>query len=223
MKFLSFTASFPCNLVLVRYPFGKSFCNITIGLFENVKTRKETAITALLYESQLPYKGDHNLLDYRLDNIITEEHGPAFSLLFHLSGQPEYHLLNSFLPSSLVFLICYSSLWFPTSDFTDRVMVSLTSLLVLMTLFSQPADSYIKSPSYRLLSMWFVVLIVLCFAVVVCNVGVNVVRLSKTMARPDEEGAIQPVERANTACQVLVLFCFVCLLLMYLLLGFEVL
>ena len=48
----------------------------------------------------------------------------------------EFHIANTFLQTFLLILVGYMSLYFDIEDFTDRIMVTLTSMLVVATLLS---------------------------------------------------------------------------------------
>ena len=48
----------------------------------------------------------------------------------------EFHIANTFLQTFLLVLVGYMSLYFDIEDFTDRIMVTLTSMLVVATLLS---------------------------------------------------------------------------------------
>lgn len=61
----------------------------------------------------------------------------------------------------------------------DRVMVSLTSLLVLAALFSQTSAAIPKTAYLKLIDLWFVFLMVVEFVVVVVLVIVENLRLRK--------------------------------------------
>ena len=52
----------------------------------------------------------------------------------------EYHLSNTIAPTFLLMLVGYLSFFFNVDDFTDRIMVALTSTLVIATLMSSIAE-----------------------------------------------------------------------------------
>ena len=48
-----------------------------------------------------------------------------------------YYVSSTYVPTFLLILIGVFTFFFPLHDFNDRIMVSLTSLLVLAALFTQ--------------------------------------------------------------------------------------
>lgn len=79
-----------------------------------------------------------------------------------------YHLLNIFFQSLMLVLTGYMSLFFSVNNFSDRVMVALTVLLVMASLQSSIQDSLPKTAYFKLIDWWIL------FSL---NTQVNCVRL----------------------------------------------
>lgn len=207
---------------LSRYPFGTYMCNLTFS-----PSGGPWKIPADGGYQIINYKNDKDLLDFRLQKITLQEHYLRFhkilTLVLHLEAQPDFHITNSFFPSSLMFLICYLSLFFPIEYFSERISVTLTSLLVLVTLFSQAMNTYVKTPYYKLIDVWYVVLIFLCFAIVVANALVNSLRVSKVNSQEDLNEKLLAAKKCNTAAKALLATCFVVLILMFVLYSQDIL
>lgn len=214
---------FPCQMRLIRYPFGTYMCNLTLRtdlftLWLSETPSKDGYVDIFYYK-------DRDLLDFRLVKVTVENNIrlKRYILILHLAAQPDYHITNSFLPSSLMFLICYLSLFFPTGCFNERIMVSLTALLVLVTLFSSATNSYVRTPYYKLIDVWYVALIVLCFVVVVANALVNCLSVTKLTSQRDLGKEVKVAKRCNTACQVLLAACSVVLVVVFVLFSRDIL
>ena len=91
----------------------------------------------------------------------------------NFKAQFGYYLLNNYWPSFLIFIIAYTTFFFPLDNFNERVMVSLTSLLVLATFFSQASESTVHTPYVKMIDIWYAGLIGFNFATVVLNVVIN--------------------------------------------------
>lgn len=48
----------------------------------------------------------------------------------------EYHVTNTFLQTLILMFVGYMSLYFDVDNFTDRIMVTLTTMLVIATITS---------------------------------------------------------------------------------------
>lgn len=118
--------------------------------------------------------GEFLLLD--LTHSVVADH-KMVNVNFRMETLFGFHLLNSFTPSFLICLISYSTFFFSIQDFNERVMVSLTSLLVLAALFTQASDTSVRTPYFKFLDIWYVVLIIFAFTVVIVNIMINGIKV----------------------------------------------
>jgi hypothetical protein len=58
----------------------------------------------------------------------------------------EHHLTNTFLQTLLLILICFMTLFFRLDNFTDKIMVVLTTMLVIATLQASSQAVSMSSP-----------------------------------------------------------------------------
>ncbi|KAK3878449.1 hypothetical protein Pcinc_016909 [Petrolisthes cinctipes] len=223
--------SFPCQLMVHRYPFGRYQCNASLYLYSDwLEMEWKPDNKDLSTFQEFNYTGDRDLLDYFLDNVTMDMDNMFVTLTLHLSGRYEYHLLSSFCPSALMFIISYSTFFFPITDFNERIMGSLTSLLVLAGLFAQASDSYIKTPYFKLIDIWYAVLIMLNFGVVIINSLVNSLRAKRSvrgaLVKDDYKTGERKNRRArvcNMMAKVVMLTAFIALLVVFFMFGAEIL
>ncbi|KAK3881313.1 hypothetical protein Pcinc_014239 [Petrolisthes cinctipes] len=226
-----YSISFPCQLMVHRYPFGRYQCNASLYLYSDFKEMEwKSNYRDLSTFQELYYEGDRDLLDYFLDNVTMDIDNMFVTLTLHLSGRYEYHILSSFCPSALMFIISYSTFFFPITDFNERIMGSLTSLLVLAGLFAQASGSYIKTPYFKLIDIWYAVLIMLNFGVVIINSIVNSLRVKKSvrgaLVKDDYKTGERKNRRArvcNMMAKVVMLTAFITLLVVFFMFGAEIL
>ena len=84
-----------------------------------------------------------------------------------------YYLTSTYIPSLLLVLISYLTFLFELEDFSNRIMVSLTSLLVLAALFSQISSTLPHTSYLKLIDIWFLICIIIDFTMIVCLVIIN--------------------------------------------------
>ncbi|KAK4305077.1 hypothetical protein Pmani_023021 [Petrolisthes manimaculis] len=158
-----------CRTHLHRYPFGTHQCSFNLFI-------RDTYPLKFFSTHDLVYLGTWNLKDYDLLNITSQRttvYNHVFKLSFYLRSQYGYYLLTSFVPSGLMFIISYITFLFPLTAFSERVMASLTALLVLAALFTQASSNYVKTTYFKLIDLWYCTFILLCFSTVACNVIIN--------------------------------------------------
>ena len=176
----------PCTFDLRKYPFTKQVCvlnaffgspaklpSIKIRLNGNDEDEKMKA--SFSFETR-------ELGEFYLTNETLHKGSFKGSVVFllELEGLYGFHVLNSFTPSALMFLVSYSTLFFPIHDFNERIMVSLTSLLVLTALFTQASNTSVRTSYFKYLDIWYVTMITFNFLIVICNVILHCVWTSTT-------------------------------------------
>nr|XP_027218304.1 glycine receptor subunit alpha-2-like [Penaeus vannamei] len=169
-----YTATFACTFNFFYYPFNTDFCKMIFRVNRNNKPyvkliRYGPGVTydhkdklneffigrmrMVTYNSQAPYSGQQ---------IIVE--------MQHLYGS---QILTMFVPTTIISLIGYGTFFFKWYDFTNRIMVSLTVLLVLTQLFSQTTDMLPKTSYFKLIDIWFFGSITYTFVVIVVHTAVE--------------------------------------------------
>ncbi|CAL4114466.1 unnamed protein product, partial [Meganyctiphanes norvegica] len=174
----SFNVEVPCHFNLRMYPFGTQECHVT---FINRDNWRMISMAPLEIGPDVV----DDLLEYQLTDVgqkVIERNNHQYVVLtLSLRTLYDYHILNSFIPSALMFIICYTSFFFPITDFNERIMVSLTALLVLAALFTQISETSVKTPYFKLIDIWYVSIIGLCFSVVVLIAMINGLRPKKNV------------------------------------------
>ena len=98
--------------------------------------------------------------EYNIDSVnCYERFNGDYSQLrvsLTLKRKPAYHLMNTFLQTELLLFIGYLSAFFKLDNFTDKIMVTLTTLLVVVTLTSsiQAVRRVFKKSSEQILGLF---------------------------------------------------------------------
>ncbi|KAK4307136.1 hypothetical protein Pmani_021095 [Petrolisthes manimaculis] len=174
-----YSVAFTCQFNLHFYPFDSQVCSLAFTLVD-----VSPSFVILLQDADgMAFTGHKMLLEYEVTTFNMTPYITAYTSgqrvwleLRNLSG---YYISNTYTPTLLLVIICYLTLFFDIADFTDRVMVSLTSLLVIAALFSQTSATIPKTAYLKLIDLWFVFLMVMEFVIVVVLVIVENLRLKK--------------------------------------------
>ncbi|KAG7166825.1 Glutamate-gated chloride channel-like 16, partial [Homarus americanus] len=161
------TVSYKCHFKLQLYPFDRQLCFVVYRIQDDGEG--------------IQFLGSRQLLEYTLISETFKNYTlhdvSHIKIEFAFRNQYGYYIGNTFLPSVMLAIICWVTLHFDIADFQDRIMVSLTSLLVLATVFTQTSQSIPKTSYLKLIDVWFVVLISEDFAIIVSLVYIEVLRL----------------------------------------------
>ena len=172
-----------CAFNLRRYPFGRQLCEFRImlkkvpisGLLKKtyplmLKEGEENA--NLNQENDVKFQGKFG--DYEIVRVTRMiENEQYIKVTIEIRSLYDYQVFSGILTSFSVLVIAYSTLFFPLSNFGERIAVSLTTLLVLASIFHQASENVVMTSYLKLLDVWFVVLITFNFGIVIATVSVN--------------------------------------------------
>ena len=165
----------PCRFNLRKFPFAIQECLVHFGFTEyfdvDFVMSKDSFSMSPSGDIKLPSRkviGEYEVIRCysKLDNDGFA-HNISVTLYVELAPFYSYHLLNSFFTSLLILLISFSTFFYRINDFSDRIMVSLTALLVLTGFFAQANSNTVQTPYLKLLDIWYAVLIFCTFLNVV--------------------------------------------------------
>ncbi|KAK3853727.1 hypothetical protein Pcinc_039746, partial [Petrolisthes cinctipes] len=84
-----------------------------------------------------------------------------------------YAILNIYLPTLVLLIVNYVTLYFRPAIFDTRMMAALTVQLVIATLFSQVSASLPKTSYFKMVDLWFIFCIGITFLTIVLHVVVD--------------------------------------------------
>ncbi|XP_071516802.1 LOW QUALITY PROTEIN: uncharacterized protein [Panulirus ornatus] len=162
-----YSTTFGCDFNLVLYPFDEQHCDMHLRMLSASKTYltfDEIITSAAYYGSEL-------LLEYQLQQPkLLYDNSQEFSEMrvrIPLTRRAGYAILNIYTPSLILLVISYVSLFFRPHIFEVRVMTTLTSLLVLATLFTQVSASLPKTSYFKMVDVWLLFCIVMSFIIII--------------------------------------------------------
>lgn len=155
-----------CDPNLYKFPFDSQTCK----LFIVVKAGPGSLLASGNLTTNPVFR--ERLLEYYVRNMTlgiekSRTKGGKSEVVFitqfgHLYG---YYSISIFMPTLLLVIVSYGSFYFQEDDFTDRIMVSLTSLLVLSTFISTASSSMARVSYFTFLDIWLSFCIVLVFII----------------------------------------------------------
>ncbi|XP_066975450.1 uncharacterized protein [Macrobrachium rosenbergii] len=136
------TVTLMCNFDMTMYPFDSQKCTLKFYVGDYTQHYVSTVL------NKVDFSGTRRLLEYQVMSI---EHEPLIyqnksgqQIMIGLTNLYGYYISGAYVPTLLLVIISFSTFYFPIEDFTNRIMVSLTSLLVLASLFNQVPQIFHK-------------------------------------------------------------------------------
>ncbi|XP_064079530.1 uncharacterized protein LOC135196619 [Macrobrachium nipponense] len=168
------TVTSNCLFDLSMYPFDVQTCQLIIRSTHGIKSVK-------LNTTGVNFVGKRRLLEYNVNELKSEnsesQGASEIRIYIRFVNLYNYYISGTYVvPTTLLMTITYLTFFFPLDDFTNRIMVSLTALLVLAALFLQTNQAMPRTAYLKLVDVWFVFCIAMDFIIVVILVVINYLR-----------------------------------------------
>ncbi|XP_076047207.1 uncharacterized protein LOC143028722 [Oratosquilla oratoria] len=170
------TATIACHFDLSIFPFDVQKCYFKVIL------SKDNVNHVILKEVDqgIVFTGDKRLMEYSVEGVtitnITQDNYHGMKIVIMFANMAMYHVTNTFLPSLLLTTLGYLPFHFPMDDFQDRIMVSMTSMLVLTSFSSQVATTIPRTAYLKVMDVWLNFCTITVFLIVVALTVVNFVK-----------------------------------------------
>jgi hypothetical protein len=144
-----------CPFEVRQFPFDKQKCK----LFFEIDRRKHAYLT-FIGDDHVSYNGPLSVDQFTIrsmtSNTTNNENSTRFVLIIPFSRNPSNQLLKTFIPTFLLGLLGYSTIFIDTNRPGDRFMGSATMILVLATWISVISGDLPKTSYKKLIVIWFV-------------------------------------------------------------------
>ncbi|KAF2368337.1 Pentraxin-related [Trinorchestia longiramus] len=165
---------FRCNFDFFYFPFNTDYCTMSFQANKYTKTY----VNLKKYGPGIIYENKDQLPKYSITGIAfrEDESSEMYSKLIatvkmeHLFAN---EMVTIFVPTALINMIGFATFFYKWFDFQNRTMISLTSLLVLSTFFSQVSDTLPATSYLKLVDFWFLVSIIYCFTIIMTHVVIE--------------------------------------------------
>merc|ERR1712223_1083411 len=154
------------------YPFDSNVCTLMFEVGIN-KDYIKLLIDQTYGGEGAEYTGEKDLLEYTVGDVTIDNLSNDTSSDY---GQVEvkivfrrkwfYHLITIFIQSVLLLGLAYMTFYFRINNFQDRVMISITCMLIISTLQSSidkmvPKTSYLKMVDIFLIYSFNIVIVIM--------------------------------------------------------------
>lgn len=165
-------APFSCAMDLQNFPFDTQHCKLLIRI---TSAREEFLRWSDL---TVQYLGERLLTEYEVgDMTIQRREEDEYSvavvgMIFY--RRYWYYLTSAYLPTIMLMLISYASLFCKRDNRDLRVMMAITTLLVLYALYQQISDGLPRTSYTKAVDVWCFFAITFIFSQVIFHVAIDV-------------------------------------------------
>ncbi|XP_042227423.1 uncharacterized protein LOC121869925 [Homarus americanus] len=179
---------FMCDLDLALYPFDAQECYMRL----RISSASKSFLEFDTIESSVNSTANKLLLEYEVGELFLQ-HGEAgmFSevmVRIPLTRRYGYAILNIYIPTLVLLVVSYVTLFFRPAIFDTRMMSALTVQLVIATLFSQVSASLPKTSYFKMVDVWLIFCIGLTFLTIIFHVLVDYMVNQTKVADKEQPG-----------------------------------
>ena len=156
---VEFDTQFFCVYQLHHYPFDTQRCNIELKAIPKTDVALTVGDFTLSPESTSPQ------FDQTLIGMYVGQNGSSIRGEFQLKRLPFYHILCTYLPTLCILAMALLTLFIDESHFEATIMVALTAMLVLYTLFQSISTDMPTTAYLKLLDIWLIFFLVMPFVI----------------------------------------------------------
>ena len=156
--------SFICAFALRAYPFDTQNCTVNLELLPELKNLVEIRRGV----KGAFYTGPKELTQYSVKEVLMNDVDlGSITVSVTLQRNFVYHLATTYVPTFCIVIVVLLSLFIPEHHFEATIMLSLTSMLVMYTLYQSVAEALPKTSYLKLVDIWLLFCLVLPFIVFV--------------------------------------------------------
>jgi hypothetical protein len=137
-----------------------------------------------LVPGKIKYHGPKSLLDLEVQDVKLVSKGPrCVSVEVELKRKCFYHLATTYFPTLCLLLIVEVLLFVPESHFEAILMVSLTIMLVMYTLYQSILGTLPQTSYLKMIDVWLMTCTTIPFLVFIAEVLSNVVKYQQNIVQ----------------------------------------
>ncbi|XP_063869703.1 uncharacterized protein LOC135105499 [Scylla paramamosain] len=167
-----YSTVYACQFDLTLYPFDSQHCDIHLQIVSG-----QVSFLDVHPNSSVKYLGSDVLNEYQISElrVLLEEGYESGETRVRIPMTRLYgnSILTIYIPSLILMIISYLTLFFRTAIFDVRVMVALTALLVLATLFAQASSSLPQTSYFKMVDIWLLFCVGITFLVIIFHILID--------------------------------------------------
>jgi len=153
----TYSTKFECDFQLQSYPFDTQEC--TMELVVPSSQREFTD----LWPKALIYTGVADLPQFSVTKVASKNINKTAVFVMTLKRKIAYHIISVYLPSATIFFISLVTMFVHIKHVEATIMVHLTAMLVMYTLFQAISISLPKTSYIKMIDIWLLFGLVLPF------------------------------------------------------------
>lgn len=179
-----------CIFDVKSFPFDGNHCDFIM----KIDKRRESAIR-FVHNGDIRYGGTPIIDQFSIgkmnETILNSKESTKYIFYIQMHRVFTSQLINTFLPTVILWLFGYATLFIDLDHPSDRFMGSGTALLVIATLINSIINDLPKTSYLKFIDLWLIWHFISIFAMIVCNVVVDRLKIGNTSKDEEKSSPVQ--------------------------------
>ena len=123
---------------------------------------------------------------FTISNLTLNEKDNMVSMAIMLKRKVVTELMTTYLPTILLLLITYTTVFFEKELFGDVIAVNLTIMLVMTTIFTSKIEELPPTSDMKMIDIWLIFCLVVPFLEVILRTAVECVNCTCHICEPED-------------------------------------
>ena len=148
---------------------------------------------------------DKDLTMFSITNLtlVKNENRNMVSMTIKLKRKVVTELVTTYLPTILLLLITFTTIFFDKDLFGDAIAVNLTIMLVMTTIFTSKIEELPPTSDMKMIDMWLIFCLVVPFTAVILRTAIESLNcVCHICTRPEEKKEKEKKEKTGTKSKV---------------------
>ena len=132
---------------------------------------------------------DTDLTMFAIQNLTLSENANTVIMALKLKRKVAVELLTTYLPTILLLLITFVTIFFDKDLFGDAIAVNLTIMLVMTTIFTSKIEELPPTSDLKMIDIWLIFCLVVPFNVVLLKTAIECTNCSCQICKAKEKDA----------------------------------
>ena len=130
---------------------------------------------------------DKDLTMFEITKLTLNEDGNMVYMALKLKRKVATELLTTYLPTILLLLITFVTIFFDKDLFGDAIAVNLTIMLVMTTIFTSKIEELPPTSDMKMIDAWLIFCLVVPFLEVILRTAIECMNCSCHICEPKED------------------------------------
>ena len=143
---------------------------------------------------------DRDLTMFTITNLdlIRKENDNMVYMSLKMKRKVFKELLTTFLPTILLLLITFTTIFFDKDLFGDAIAVNLTIMLVMTTIFTSKIEELPPTSDMKMIDIWLIFCLIVPFAEVILRTSIECTNCSCEICEPKDANEARAEREASS-------------------------